>query len=192
MGNPRLHVLVSTWALLTFACGGAAKPRSEATRQTTTTTTGAMAAPVLASPVTGDLPRSMIIEGVLPRANAASNTPASCRSFTLTAALFEENGTDVLPSAARTLDTLAYALLAQRGAIVLTGHTDPRPTAFPGGNSRLSFLRALAVRDALVARDVPLSRFRPVEGRAARELVDLGTDEEALRRNRRVEAIVEC
>ena len=83
---------------------------------------------------------------------------------------------------------IARRLKAAPGPVTIIGYTDARPTAFPGGNQRLSEARARSVRDALIGRGVV--GIADVEGRGDREPVDLGTTEAAHRRNRRVEVTV--
>jgi flagellar motor protein MotB len=75
------------------------------------------------------------------------------------------------------------------------GHADPTPLLLPDGsdgNEELLRLRAVAVRDALIALDSPPHRIAEPEGMGATKLIDEGTDPESLGRNRRVELIVAC
>ncbi len=152
----------------------------------------------LAPSVIGDLPGSPILEGLLLPAGSRGGAPAPtdiCAAFTVTAALFDDNSPDVRSDAAADVDVLARRLATEPGTVDILGHTDPRPTTFPGGNDGLSMARATSVRDALVSnRDDPLdpSRLGEVDGRGSENLVDLGDSEEALRKNRRVEVLVHC
>ena len=115
-----------------------------------------------------------------------------CVAFTLMAATFAENTATLSTRASNAIDQLADRLRSISGDIVITGHTDPRPASFPGGNHGLSLARARAVVRALVERRIPESSFTDVVGRAASELVDAGTNAASYRANRRVEVIVYC
>jgi outer membrane protein OmpA-like peptidoglycan-associated protein len=74
-------------------------------------------------------------------------------------------------------------------AVVLriVGHTDSRPTTFPGGNQGLSEARARSVRDFLVGVGVDPAWIVEVAGVADREPIPGGDDV-----NRRVEVIPVC
>ncbi len=85
-------------------------------------------------------------------------------------------------------DRIAAQLIERSDvAISIEGHTDD--TGYHAYNLKLSLRRAMAVRDALVARGVAVDRFDVAGFGAARPLVD-GTSNAARAQNRRVEIIV--
>src|ERR1700686_963021 len=82
------------------------------------------------------------------------------------------------------LDRLAKEARTCPGTLRIEGHTDPvGRSAF---NRSLSQARADAVRDALIARDVPAERLRAQGFAARRPIADNGT-ESGRARNRRIE-----
>ncbi|MBL8048661.1 MAG: OmpA family protein [Chthonomonas sp.] len=87
-------------------------------------------------------------------------------------AVFFESGSAVVRPSARTLIARVAPLLAStKRKMSVYGHTDAKP--FPGSgydNWDLSTDRAQAVRRALTASGVPISRFLEVTGRAATDL----------------------
>ena len=141
----------------------------------------------------GDLPREDIIRGVPDRVTGLSGDEP-CDGFTLTAALFDPNTADLDPAVGEVLDLLTADLRAhpRQTTLEILGHTDTRPASFPGGNAALSQARAEAVRAALVERGIDPAAITHVAGLADRYPVDLGTDDQAHLRNRRVEVIVHC
>ena len=75
------------------------------------------------------------------------------------------------------------------------GHADPTPMLLPDGsdgNGELSRLRAVGVREALIALGIPPHWIAEPEGMGATKLIDEGTDPESLGRNRRVELLTAC
>src|SRR5262249_27981294 len=83
-------------------------------------------------------------------------------------------------------DAVAITMLHHRefDVVGIYGHTDM--VGDPAANKLLSERRALAVRDALIARGVPPNRLI-AKGFGGRALEDPGDSEEAHEKNRRVE-----
>jgi outer membrane protein OmpA-like peptidoglycan-associated protein len=147
----------------------------------------------------GATPETGLVDGTAPRAGHRPDPPLPfervCRSFTLPAANFDTNSAALRPEATAAIARLVAELATTPGVVDVIGHTDSRPTAYPGGNLELSRSRARTVADALVHDPTgPLSsaRLGVVDGRGDAEPVDLGTSEAALARNRRVEVLVRC
>jgi len=110
-----------------------------------------------------------------------------CEAWTLAGPLFATNSYRLSEAADNALRELADKLMASEGPFQAGGHADERSTTFPGGNERLSLLRAEAVQQALVDLGVPTVKFVPSVGHGARQPVDPGSHPEAYRVNRRVE-----
>jgi outer membrane protein OmpA-like peptidoglycan-associated protein len=144
-------------------------------------------------PVTGTMPVE-VIEGTLGTTSTTAEGPEPCEALTLTSVEFDSGSSQLVPGADQAINQVKERLDAVPGnwRLVIIGHTDSRPTSIPGGNQRLSELRAEAVRDALAHRDVPAVRFKEVGGRANREPVADGDTPEDLAKNRRVEILVYC
>ena len=103
---------------------------------------------------------------------------------------FETDSTNVDEQTRPNLNTLADALAGPEFAgktFSLIGHSDPRGD--PRYNLNLSRQRAATISEQIVELRPELKGRIQIDGRGAREPIDLGTDEEALRRNRRLQVI---
>jgi peptidoglycan-associated lipoprotein len=91
-------------------------------------------------------------------------TPGSAQDFVVNVGdrvFFETDSTDLTPTAAATLDKQAQWLSRYPNyAFLVEGHADERGTR--EYNFSLSARRAQNVRDYLVSRGIPASRFRTV------------------------------
>ena len=142
----------------------------------------------MAAPVTGDIPRLddrrlqdsrqrrldnarrlprcrvLFSRGVVPSAVQTNEQP--CSQITLIGALFPAGSAELDDIGAGTLDDVAAALATRPGCLIVTGHTDVRPSSYPGGNDRLSLDRGReTVVDELVARHVDAGRSPRDQGR---------------------------
>ena len=119
--------------------------------------------------------------------------------FVLQSELFFDTGkADLKPDAQVELDKVAGALLQLEQqipadipwALRVDGHTDVRPISGTGGqfksNWELSAARAIAVVQYLIAKGIKPPRL-VAAGFGEFQPIDLGTTEEAYRRNRRIE-----
>jgi outer membrane protein OmpA-like peptidoglycan-associated protein len=102
--------------------------------------------------------------------------------------LFAFDQAVLLPGALSGLDQVAEALSHRKENILVEGHTDARGT--DAYNYDLSYRRAQAVRDYLIARGLPPERVRAVGAGESRPVADNRTSE-GRANNRRVEIVVE-
>ncbi|OJH42553.1 OmpA family protein [Cystobacter ferrugineus] len=102
--------------------------------------------------------------------------------------LFRSGSADLLATARRRLNEVAEALKKAPNPLVIEGHTDSLGPAEL--NEELSYLRAEAVRDYLVARGVDPERIR-TEGRGKDQPIASNATAEGRANNRRVEIILE-
>ena len=103
---------------------------------------------------------------------------------------FETDSTNVDEQTRPNLESLANALAGPELAgkhFSFVGHSDPRGD--PKYNLNLSRQRAAAISERIVELKPELKGRIQIDGRGAREPIDLGTDEESLRRNRRLQVI---
>ena len=77
-------------------------------------------------------------------------------------------------------------IVVDGGQVRVDGHTDVRPIAGPRTNWDLSAARAIAVVQYLSDKGVAPTRL-VAAGFGEYQPIDLGTSDEALRRNRRIE-----
>ena len=105
--------------------------------------------------------------------------------------LFAAHDAQLQRSGQRVLDAIAPVLRTVPNEIYVEGHTNTAPVAPRGFSSdaALSSARAVGVLDYLVGRDVPRGRMTAI-GRGDTRPLDPGNDEEANRRNRRVEVVL--
>jgi outer membrane protein OmpA-like peptidoglycan-associated protein len=103
---------------------------------------------------------------------------------------FETNSTEIddqtRPNLAQLAETLADPALAGH-QFTFVGHSDARGD--DAYNQHLSLQRAEAMSRSIEEMKPELKGKIHVEGRGAREPIDPGTDEESLRRNRRLQVI---
>jgi outer membrane protein OmpA-like peptidoglycan-associated protein len=102
---------------------------------------------------------------------------------------FESDKTEVDEHTRPNIEALASVLAedATGQHFVFIGHADSRGD--DNYNLQLSRQRAEAIRDQIVELKPELKGRITVQGHGAREPIDLGTDDEALRRNRRLQVV---
>jgi outer membrane protein OmpA-like peptidoglycan-associated protein len=101
---------------------------------------------------------------------------------------FDVGRADIKPNLRSVLDTFANGLVSNPAATVnIIGHTDA--SGSDAVNNPLSFNRAVAARDYLVARGVASTRFA-VDGRGSREPLVANDTAANKAKNRRVEIFV--
>ncbi len=115
------------------------------------------------------------------------DTPEGARAILPDAILFDFGKSALAPAAGPVLDLLKPAFDKARGGIVVEGHTDG--VGAEAVNRRLSLERAVEVRNAIVARQVPPNRVqaRGLGKDRPRRQPEV-TDEDRLR-NRRAEIL---
>lgn len=97
---------------------------------------------------------------------------------------FEYNSADLTPSARQDLADICLFLQGRPWKILISGHTDNEGSE--SYNQELSFRRALAVKDFLIACDLPEKSIE-VQGKGSSVPLDDNQTEEGRARNRRVE-----
>jgi outer membrane protein OmpA-like peptidoglycan-associated protein len=101
---------------------------------------------------------------------------------------FDSGRSDIKPNLRAVLDKFAQGLVSNPAATInIIGHTDS--TGSDAVNNPLSFNRAVAARDYLVARGVATTRFS-VDGRGSREPIASNSTAADKAKNRRVEIFV--
>jgi outer membrane protein OmpA-like peptidoglycan-associated protein len=101
---------------------------------------------------------------------------------------FESDKTAVDEQTKPNIEALASVMAEDAGGhFVFIGHADSRGD--DNYNVQLSRQRAEAIRDQIVELKPELKGRITVQGHGAREPIDLGTDDEALRRNRRLQVV---
>jgi outer membrane protein OmpA-like peptidoglycan-associated protein len=102
---------------------------------------------------------------------------------------FETDKTTVDEQTKPNIEALASVMAEGAGgqSFLFVGHADSRGD--DNYNVQLSRQRAEAIRDQIIALKPELKGRIAVQGHGAHELIDLGTDEEALRRNRRLQVL---
>jgi outer membrane protein OmpA-like peptidoglycan-associated protein len=102
---------------------------------------------------------------------------------------FESDKTAVDEQTKPNIEALASVMAEDASGqhFVFIGHADSRGD--DNYNVQLSRLRAEAIRDQIVELKPELKGRISVQGHGAREPIDLGTDDEALRRNRRLQVV---
>jgi len=103
--------------------------------------------------------------------------------------LFATDQSTLLPSAGMKLDQLAAALNQSEQKLTIEGHTDSRGS--DAHNQDLSYKRAGAVRDYLIARGISPDRLQAAGYGKTRPIAD-NTSPEGRAQNRRVEIIIEA
>jgi outer membrane protein OmpA-like peptidoglycan-associated protein len=108
--------------------------------------------------------------------------------LTLGDVVFEAGKTSLQPGAMTATDRLAQLLAVYpERSVRIEGHTDSAGDA--AANQTLSERRAVAVRDALVARGVEATRIEAVGYGATRPIADNGTPG-GRQQNRRIEIVL--
>jgi tetratricopeptide (TPR) repeat protein len=99
---------------------------------------------------------------------------------------FRRGSAEILEESREAIDAVAFTMLRHRefDVVGIYGHTDVNGD--PAANKLLSEKRAIAVRDALIARGVPPNRLI-AKGFGGRAPEDPGDKEDAHEKNRRVE-----
>lgn len=145
-----------------------------------------------AIPVAGRLPPNVHVSTVTTPTRAPEDRRSpGCPWYTLLGTWFDRNLAAIHRDAGPVLDGVAAGLNEERWPIVIVGHTDIRPTNFPGGNQGLSEARAQAVAAELIDRGIDPARISTI-GRGATEPARVGTTEDDHQENRRALVTTLC
>jgi OmpA-OmpF porin, OOP family len=133
-----------------------------------------------------DTPRAQAVDALgCPTRPEPSLPIDSTRIWILPGTVWELRGAVLAPQAFPILDSIAALLQANPGArAVVNGYALDR--LVPADNTRLSQIRADAVRAYLGLKGIPVSRITAI-GRGSETLIDPANTEEARTANRRVE-----